>query len=82
MNLGNVLKKQKGKDDMPQICSKCGTCHMIGTPCAKRKTLKQLAMESRRSTIRFLKMLDKFERKSKKRTLKSNIRYGKKYEMS
>ena len=49
---------------------------MIGTPCAKRKTLKQLAEESRRSTVRFLKMLDKFERESRKRISKSNIRYG------
>jgi hypothetical protein len=42
---------------MARLCGQCMTCHPLGAKCAKKKTLKQLAKESRKDTVKFLKDL-------------------------
>jgi hypothetical protein len=41
------------------------TCHPVGTKCAKKKTLKQLAKESKKETEKFLKALKAAEKATK-----------------
>ena len=42
---------------MARLCGECMTCHPLGTKCAKKKTLKQIAKESKKDTEKFLKAL-------------------------
>lgn len=74
MNSENVPKKQKGRDKMPKICFKCGTCHVVGTLCAKKKTLKQISKEFHRERVKLFRELDRAEKESRKHP--KNIRYG------